>query len=50
MRDVNDEGGDLTITGISGDEEDEAEIGIWYMSYSEDQTTVTFGEQAPSES
>ena len=50
MRDVNDEGGDLTITGISGDEEDEGEIGIWYMSYSEDQTTVAFGEQAPSES
>ncbi len=50
MYDVNDEGGNLTITGISGDEEDEDEIGIWYMTYLDDQTSIVFGEEAPSES
>ncbi len=50
MYDVNDEGGKITILGVDGDQEDESKIGIWYMTYMDDQTTCSFGEPAPSES
>lgn len=50
MYDVNDEGGKITVLGVDGDEEDESKIGIWYMTYMDDQTTCSFGEPAPSES
>lgn len=49
MYDVNDEGGDIAISGVSGDEEDEGEIGIYCITYLEDDTSISIGEPAPHE-
>lgn len=49
MYDVNSDGGVIYITGVDGDPEGEEYVGIYYMSYTLDDITITLGEQPPRE-
>ncbi len=49
MYDVNDEGGRIFITGVDGDSEGEEYVGIYYISYTVGEETVSIGQEPPSE-
>ena len=49
MYNVNDEESQIFISGVSGDEENEDCIGIYYISYKVNGNSVGIGEQAPKE-
>lgn len=49
MYDVNDEGGDIYITGVDGDVQGEEYVGIYYVTYTLDGETISIGRQPPSE-
>ena len=49
MYDVNSDGGELFITGVDGDPEDESYVGIYYIMYSCDDGYIEFGEKPPKE-
>lgn len=49
MYDVNDSGGDIYIAGVDGDPEGAGYVGIYYITYTLNDTTITFGEMPPKE-
>ena len=49
MYNVNDDGGEIYIAGVDGDAKGEEYVGIYYITYTLDDTTITFGEKPPKE-
>ncbi|MBR2523921.1 MAG: DUF456 domain-containing protein [Clostridiales bacterium] len=49
MYDVNDDGGEIYIAGVDGDAKGEEYVGIYYISYTEDDVSISFGEKPPKE-
>ena len=49
MYNVNDDGGRIYIAAVDGDPEGEEYVGIYYVSYTDDDGTISIGIQPPSE-